>query len=117
MDGAKVGVFEETDEVGLGGFLEGKEGGGLESDISLAVVGDVLDDSLERKLSDQKIGGLLVLSDLSESDGTWSVSVWLLDTSGNWGALSGGLAGDVLSWSLNSGGALSSGSLCSGHFF
>jgi hypothetical protein len=79
-------------------------------------VGDVLNDSLERKLSDQEISGLLVLSDFSESDGTWSVSVWLLDTSGNWGALSGGLAGDVLSWSLNSGGALSSGSLSSGHF-
>jgi hypothetical protein len=35
VDGAEVGVFEETDEVGLGGFLEGKDCGGLETEVVL----------------------------------------------------------------------------------
>jgi hypothetical protein len=44
-------------------------------------VGDVLDDSLERKLSDEEVSGSLVLSDLSDGDGSRSESVSLLDTS------------------------------------
>ena len=27
VDGAKIGIFEEGDEVGLDGFLEGTDGG------------------------------------------------------------------------------------------
>ena len=35
MDGGKVGVLKEGDEVCLGGFLEGHDGRGLETEISL----------------------------------------------------------------------------------
>ena len=98
VDGAEVGVLEEADEVGLGGLLQGEEGGALESDLSLVLLGDVLDNSLEWELSDEEIGGLLVSPDLSEGDGSWSVSVGLLDSAG-WG--SGLLGGDSLSWSLD----------------
>ena len=65
MDGAQVGVFEETDEVALGGFLEGEDSGGLESEVSFELLGDFSDESLERKLSQQQVGGLLVFSDFS----------------------------------------------------
>ena len=115
VDGAQVGVLEKTNEVSLGGLLKGKNGGSLESKVGLEVLGDFSDQSLEWKLSDQKLGGLLVSSDLSKSDGSWTVSVWLLDSSGGWGRLSGSLGGKLLSWSLSSGG-LSSGLLGSGHF-
>ena len=114
VDGAQVGVFEETNEVSLRGFLEGHDGGGLESEIGLEVLGDFSDESLEGQLSDQKLGRFLVSSDLSESDGARSVSVGLLDAAGGWGGFSSGLGGELLSWSLSSGG-LSGGLLGSGH--
>ena len=56
VDGAQVGVFKETDEVSFGGFLKGHDGGGLESKISLEVLGDFSDESLEGKFSDEKLG-------------------------------------------------------------
>jgi hypothetical protein len=116
VDGAEVSVLEKTNQVGLDGLLEGKNGGALESDVSLNIASDVLDQSLERKLSDQEVGGSLVLSDFSDSNSSWSESVWLLNTShssGGWGLGLGG--GDLLSWLLDSVASLSSGSLSSGH--
>ena len=35
VDGSQVGVLEKRDEVSLGSFLEGHDGGGLETEISL----------------------------------------------------------------------------------
>ena len=114
MNGAKVGVFKKTNEVRLSGLLKSKHGRALESELLLELVSDFSHESLERELSDQKIGGLLVLSNFSESDGTWSISVRLLDTASSWGALSGSLGGELLSWGLGTGGF--SGSLLgSGH--
>lgn len=40
---------------------------------------------MERELPDQKLGGLLVLSDLTKSDGTRPESVGLLDTTSSRG--------------------------------
>ena len=116
VDGAQVGIFEKTNEVSLRSFLEGHDGGRLESEVSLEVLGDFSDESLEGELSDEKLGRFLVSSDLSESDGSRSVSVGLLDTSGGWGGLSSGLGGELLSGSLSSGG-FSGGLLGSSHVF
>ena len=96
MDGGQVGVLEETDQVCLGGFLKSKNGRSLESQVSLELLGDFTDKSLEWELADQELSGLLVSSDLSESDGTWSVSVRLLDTPRRWGGLAGSLGGELL---------------------
>jgi hypothetical protein len=65
VDGAEVGVLEESDEVSFGGLLEGQNGGGLESQVLFELLGDFSDESLERKLSQQQVGGLLVFSDFS----------------------------------------------------
>ena len=81
VDGAEVGVFEESNEVALGGFLEGQDGGGLESQVALELRGDFSHQSLERKLSDEEFSALLESSDFSESDGSRSESVGLLDSS------------------------------------
>ena len=116
VNGAHVGVFEETNEVGLGGFLEGEDGRRLESGLRLNIVGDILDESLERKLSDQEISGLLVLSDFSGGNGTGSESVGLLDTTGCGGRLLGGLRVELLSGLLDSSRALSCGGFGSCHF-
>ena len=69
VDGAQVGVLEEADEVRLGRLLEGEDGGGLEAEVRLEVLGDLADEALERELADQQLGGLLVLADLTERDG------------------------------------------------
>jgi len=37
---------------------------------------------LEGELADEELSGLLVTTDLTESDSSWLVSVGLLDTSG-----------------------------------
>ena len=59
---------------------------------------DFSNKSLEGELSDEELGRLLVSSNLSESDGTWLISVGLLDTSCAGGALSGSLGCKLLSW-------------------
>ena len=82
MDGAEVGVLEEADEVSLGRLLEGEDGGGLEPEVGLEVLGDLADEALEGELADEELGGLLVLADLTESDGTGPVAVGLLDATG-----------------------------------
>ena len=103
VDSAKVGVFEETDHVGLSGFLEGEDGRGLETEVVLELSSDLTDESLEGELSDEELGGLLETSDLAKSDGSWSEAVGLLDTSGGGGLLGSLLVGDVLAGGLSSG--------------
>ena len=62
VDGAQVGVLEETDKVGLAGLLEGHDGRGLESEISLEVLGDFTDKTLEGQLADEELGRLSGIS-------------------------------------------------------
>ena len=102
VDGTEVSVLEESNHVGLSSLLKGKDGGRLESKVGLEVGGDFSDESLERKLSDEELGRLLVLSDHSESNSAWSESMGLLDTSTGWDGGLGGL-GDHLSWGLGAG--------------
>jgi len=82
MNGAEIGVFEESDQVSLGGFLESQNGRRLESGLGSNFVGDILNESLEGKFSDQKFGGFLELFDFSGGDGSRSEFVRLLDSSG-----------------------------------
>ena len=81
VDGAQVGVLEEGDEVSLNGLLKSTNGGRLEAEVGLEVLGDLTDETLEGELSDEELGRLLVTTDLTESDSSWLVSVGLLDTS------------------------------------
>jgi hypothetical protein len=104
VDGTKVGVLEETDEVGLRGFLESHDGGGLEAKVRLPLLGNFADESLEGELSDKKLSRLLVSSNFSESDGARSESVGLLDTSGRGRRLASGLGGELLAGSFSSSG-------------
>ena len=114
VDGAEVRVFEETDEVGLGGFLEGEDGAALEAKIRLEVLGDLADEALERELPDEELRGLLVAADLPEGDGAGAVAVRFLDTAGRRGGLARGLGRELLAGGLASRG-LACGLLRSGH--
>ena len=70
MDGAQVGVLEQGDQVGLNGLLQGTNGRGLEAEVRLEVLSNFTDQPLERKLADQKLSGLLVPTDFTQSDST-----------------------------------------------
>ena len=56
VNGAQVGVFEETDQVGFAGFLKGHDGRALETQISLEILGDLSDETLEGQLPDEEFG-------------------------------------------------------------
>ena len=97
MDSTQIGVFKEADQVGFAGLLQGPDGGGLEAQVSLEVLGDFTDKTLELQLSDQQLSALLVATNLT-SDGTWALYLWLLDTTSTWGTLTGG---QLFTWSLS----------------
>ena len=104
VDGAQVGVLEQTNQVGLAGLLEGHDGRALEPQVSLEVLGDLTDQTLEGQLADEQLSGLLVPPDLTEGHGTGPVPVGLLHTSGGGGGLAGSLGGELLPGGLASGG-------------
>ena len=80
VDGAEVGVLEEGDEVSLNGLLERTDGGALEAEVGLEVLGDLTNQTLEGELADEELGRLLVATDFTEGDGTRAETVRLLNT-------------------------------------
>ena len=108
VDGAQVGVLKETNQVSLRGLLEGHDGRGLEAEISLEVLGNFSDKALEGQLADEKLSGLLVTTDLTESNSTRAVTVGLLYTSGGRGRLASCLGGKLLPWGRATSGFASS---------
>ena len=115
VDGAKVGVFEETNEVGLGGFLEGEDSGALETEVVLELGGNLADESLEGELADEELGGLLETSDFTEGNSAWSEAVGLLDATSSNDLLGGLLVGDVFTGGLATG-VLACSVLCACHY-
>ncbi|KAL7502296.1 hypothetical protein ACHAXN_000282, partial [Cyclotella atomus] len=104
VDSAQVGVFEESNEVGFGGLLEGENRRSLEPQVTLEILGDLPDETLEGELADEQVGGLLVPTDLAKGHGSGTVPVGLLHASGGGGGLAGSLGGELLAGSFSSGG-------------
>jgi len=103
VNGAQVGVFKKTNEVSLRCFLEGTDGSRLETKISLEILCDLTDETLEWELADQELSRFLVPPDLTKSDGTGPVPMGFLDSSGGWGRFTGGLGGQLLTRGFTSG--------------
>ena len=116
VDGAQVGVLEQTDKVSLGCFLESQHSRSLEAKVGLEVLGDFTDQALERQLADQELGALLVAADFTERDSSRTVTVGLLDTASGWCALASSLGGQLLARGLASG-RFTSGLLSASHWF
>jgi hypothetical protein len=55
VDGAQVGIFEESHQVSFAGFLQGHNSGALETLVSLEVLSDLTDQTLERQFADQQL--------------------------------------------------------------
>ena len=68
VDGAEIGVLEESDEVCLGGFLEGEQGTCLEAVIS-EILSEFAYESLKGEFAYEQFSSLLVLADLAQGDG------------------------------------------------
>ena len=115
VDGAEVGVLEESDEVRLSGLLERHDGGRLEAEVGLEVLGDLANETLEGELADEELRRLLVATDLTQSNRSGAVAMGLLDTSGSGRRLASCLRGELLAGSLSSG-RLARGLLGTGHF-
>ena len=96
MDGTQVGVLKETNQVGLASLLQGHDGRALEAQVSLEVLGDLTDQTLEGQLPDQQLSALLVTTDLTKSHCSRPVTMGLLHTSGGWGTLASCLGGQLL---------------------
>ena len=116
VDRAQVGVFEQTNKVGLGGLLKGQNGRALEAQIALEILGNLAHKALERQLTDQQFGRLLVTADLAQGDCSRPVAVGLLHATGSGRRFSGSLCGQLLAWGLASG-RLTSGLLGASHWF
>ena len=72
-------------------YLKSADSSRLEAEISLEILRDFSDETLEGKLADEKLSRFLVSADFSKSDGSWSVSVRLLHASGRWSRFSSSL--------------------------
>ncbi len=91
MDGTQVGILEKTNEVGLGCLLKGEDRGGLEAKVGLELLSNLSDKTLEGCLADEQLGRFLVFTDLTEGDGSGTITVGLLDTTRSGSRLAGGL--------------------------
>lgn len=102
VDGAQVGILEETYEIGFAGLLEGHDGRALEPQIGLEVLGDLPHQPLEREFPDEQLGTFLVSPDFPESDCSGPIPVRLLYTPGCRSTLPGGFGSQLLPWSFAS---------------
>ena len=62
----------------------------------LEVLGDLTDKALEWQFADEKLGGFLVATDLTQSHCSRPVPMGFLHASGSGGALASGLGGQLL---------------------
>jgi hypothetical protein len=115
VDGAQVRVLEQANEVRLGSLLEGENGRSLEAKITLEVLSDLTNETLEGELPDEEIGALLVPSDLTKGDGSGPVTVGFLHASSGGGRLAGSFGRELLAGGFASGG-LAGGLLGTCHF-
>ena len=65
MQGAHVAVLEQPHQVRLRRLLDRLKRRSLEPQVALALLGDLADQALERKLSDEEVRALLVSADFS----------------------------------------------------
>ena len=86
--------------------MEGTDGGRLEAEVGLEVLGNLTNQTLEGELSDEELGRLLVTTDLTEGYSSGPEPVGLLDSSRGGCALTGGFGGQLFAGCFPSSGFL-----------
>jgi len=100
MNCTEVSVFKESNQISLSSFLKSRDSTALESQICFEVLRDLSNQSLKRKLSNQKLCTFLILPDFPKSNSSWSEPVGLLHTAGCRSRLSSSLRCQLLPGSL-----------------
>ena len=85
-------------------LLQSHHSCGLKTTIRLEVLGNLTHKTTEGSLLEEQVGGLLVPTDLTKGDGSWTITMGLLDTSGGRGAITSCLGGKRLTRVFASGG-------------
>ncbi len=98
MDCTQISVLKEPHQVRLRCFLQRQNRRALEAQISLEVLSDLPHQSLERKLADEKLRRLLVLTNFAKRNSTRPVPMRLLHTPCSRRRLPRSLRGQLLSW-------------------
>ena len=78
VDGAKVRVLKQADEVSFCGVLQREDCSGLETNVWLEILCDFSHETLKGKLPNEQVRGLLKLANLAQSDRPRTVSTRLL---------------------------------------
>ena len=115
VDTVALGVVQNNTHPHLHGLLQTDHSGSLEPEVRSDSVGVLSDHPLERELTSQDLGALLVSSDFSEGDGSRLESVRLLQSSGSRSSLSRYLGGELFTWGFSSS-RFTSGLFSSCHF-
>ena len=79
------------------------DGTGLETQVSLEILSNLTDQTLEGQFADQEFSRFLVTLDLTESDGTGMISMGFLDSTGGGGRFAGSLGCQLFAGCLASG--------------
>ena len=82
VDSTQVCIFKKANQVSLSSLLQSKDSRPLETKIGLEVLGDLANQTLEGQLADEQISTLLVTTNLTQCNGSRSVTVRLLDCGG-----------------------------------
>jgi len=104
MNSTKIGIFKQTNKISFSCFLKSRNSATLESEICFEILSDFSNQSLERKLPYEKLCALLILSDFTKSNGSWTESVWLLHSSCRRSWFPSGFGGELFPWCFSSGG-------------
>jgi hypothetical protein len=115
MDGTQVSLLEKLHFISLSGFMKCSQSSWLVAKINLEILGNLTDKTLERYLSDEEIGRLLVTTDLPESHSSRPITVGFLYSSMGRSLLASGFGGQLFAQSFSSSG-LASGLLGTSHF-
>ena len=104
MDRTQVGVFEKTNQICFGSFLQCENGRTLEPQICFEILRNFTNQSLKWKFPNQKISGFLVPSDFSKSNGSWAVAMRFFYTAGGGCGFASRLGGQLFAGGFAAGG-------------
>jgi hypothetical protein len=96
VDGAQIGVLEETHQIGLARLLQRRDGAALEAKVRLEVLRNLAHQTLKGQLADEQLRALLVATDLAERHRARTIAMRLLDASGGGRTLASSLGGQLL---------------------
>lgn len=108
VNGAEIGIFEQSNKVSLARFLQSHNGRALEAKIGLEILGDLTNQSLEREFANQQLRAFLVATNFTKSNSSRTVTMRLLHTSSCGRALTRSFRRQLFTRGLATGGFASS---------